>query len=115
MNEALASALTTHRVRRHRFSNKAPLPSPTAALVLHFGAHGHQKCPCIHGWRASPSNTVSHRGLPPAFILSAGFDPLQDENSACARKLEADGVSVSYRHYEDMFHGFISMSGAREA
>ncbi|MEX2469046.1 MAG: alpha/beta hydrolase [Pseudohongiellaceae bacterium] len=73
----------------------------------------------IHEWRASPINAASHRGLPPAFVLSAGFDPLQDENKAYALKLEADGVPVTYRHYGDMFHGFITMPGvldrAREA
>lgn len=70
-------------------------------------------------WQASPINAHSLAGLPPAFILSAGFDPLQDENKSYAYKLEAAGVEVQYSHYPDMIHGFVTMPGilsrAREA
>ena len=70
-------------------------------------------------WQASPINAHSLAGLPPAFILSAGFDPLQDENKSYAYKLETAGVEVIHSHYPDMIHGFVTMPGiltrAREA
>ncbi len=73
----------------------------------------------ITHWRASPINAHSLAGLPPAYILSAGFDPLQDENKSYAYKLEAAGVPVVHSHYGDMIHGFYTMPGildrAREA
>ena len=73
----------------------------------------------VTDWRASPINAHSLAGLPPAFILSAGFDPLQDENKSYAYKLEAAGVAVVHSHYPDMIHGFVTMPGilsqAREA
>lgn len=50
-------------------------------------------------------------GLPPAFVISAGYDPLKDENVAYYEKLMADGVSARHEHYPGMIHGFISMGG----
>ena len=63
-------------------------------------------------WRASPLLAPDHRKLPPAFVLTAGYDPLVDEGKAYADKLKAAGVEVAYRCYEDMVHGFIVMGGA---
>jgi acetyl esterase len=62
-------------------------------------------------WRASPLLAPDHRNLPPAFLLTAGYDPLVDEGKAYAEKLAAAGVEVEYRCYEDMIHGFIVMGG----
>jgi len=60
---------------------------------------------------ASPLFSDDLTGLPPALVISAGFDPLQDENKAYAEKMAAAGVPVQYLHYEGMMHGFISMPG----
>ena len=60
-------------------------------------------------WRASPLLAKSHAGLPPAFVMTAGFDPLLDEGRAYAEKLKSAGVPVDYREYSDMVHGFITM------
>ena len=48
-------------------------------------------------------------GVPPASVVTAGFDPLRDEGQAYAAKLEAAGVDVSTHHHEDMIHGFATM------
>ena len=50
-------------------------------------------------------------GLPPAFVLTAGFDPLRDEGKAFADRLERHGVTVEHLCYTDMIHGFISFAG----
>jgi acetyl esterase len=65
-------------------------------------------------WRASPALAKSHAGLPPAFILTAGFDPLLDEGRQYAELLARAGVEVAYRDYPDMIHGFVLMGGVVE-
>ena len=62
-------------------------------------------------WRASPALAKSHAGLPAAFVLTAGFDPLLDEGRQYAELLARAGVEVAYRDYPDMIHGFIVMGG----
>jgi acetyl esterase len=62
-------------------------------------------------WRASPLLAADHRGVAPAYVLTAGFDPLIDEGRAYAEKLMASGVDVEYREYPDMIHGFILFGG----
>ncbi|SEW12257.1 alpha/beta hydrolase [Natrinema salifodinae] len=47
--------------------------------------------------------------LPPATVITAGFDPLRDDGAAYAERLEAAGVPVEYHHYDDVIHGFFGM------
>lgn len=50
-------------------------------------------------------------GLPPAVVITAGFDPLFSEGEAYA-KAPADGpVTTIYRNYAGAVHGFMTMSG----
>lgn len=48
------------------------------------------------------------RGLPPAYIATAGFDPLRDEGNAFADRLREAGVPVVKRQHDDLIHGFAS-------
>jgi acetyl esterase len=66
-------------------------------------------------WRASPLLARDHSRLPPAYIVTAGFDPLLDEGKAYADRLEKAGVSVVYECFEGMIHGFLPMGGALAA
>ena len=60
-------------------------------------------------WRASPQLADSHAGLPPAFVMTAGFDPLRDEGLMYADALTKAGVSSQYICFERQIHGFITM------
>jgi len=61
---------------------------------------------------ASPLLTEVLTGLAPAYVLTAGFDPLRDEGKAYADRLKEAGVPVVHVCYEEQIHGFASMAGA---
>ncbi|QSW99777.1 alpha/beta hydrolase [Haloterrigena alkaliphila] len=58
---------------------------------------------------AMPRRARDLSGLPPATVITAGFDPLRDDGAAYADRLEADGVPVTHYHYDDVIHGFFGM------
>lgn len=49
--------------------------------------------------------------LPPALVITAGFDPLRDEGEAFAKRLSEYGVQVEHVCYTDMIHAFVSFAG----
>jgi len=57
----------------------------------------------------SPLYAKSHAGLPPALVVTAGFDPLTDSAKAYVARLRAAGVPVTDVDYPDVFHGFMSI------
>ena len=63
-------------------------------------------------WRASPLLHPDHSGLPPALVLTAGFDPLRDEGRQYADALSAAGTRAQYVCFERQIHGFITMGRA---
>ena len=65
------------------------------------GAHPH----------ASPMRAASLAGLPPACIVTGGYDPLRDEGEAYGSRLREAGVPVQMTRYEDMNHGFMFWVG----
>lgn len=65
----------------------------------------------IEDWRASPLRARDLAKLPPAYITTAGCDPLCDDGESYARALEKNKVPVTFRHFPGQMHGFAGMSG----
>jgi len=68
---------------------------------------------------ASPIRVPSCENLAPAFILTAGGDPLRDEAAAYAARLTGAGVETVYQCAMGTVHGFLRLGrlvpGARDA
>ncbi len=64
-----------------------------------------------HDPRIGPLHAASFAGLPPALVVTAGFDPLRDEGEAYAAALNAAGVTAVVRRFESLVHGFFNMVG----
>jgi len=57
---------------------------------------------------ASPGN-AEMQNLPPAVVVTAGFDPLRSEGDRYAQSLQAAGVPTIHRRYDGAIHGFMTM------
>lgn len=58
----------------------------------------------------TPLNAPNHADLPPALLVTCGFDMLRDVGHAYGRKLAAAGNDLTYAHYPDLPHGIIQMT-----
>ncbi|WJF89053.1 alpha/beta hydrolase [Paraburkholderia bonniea] len=66
-------------------------------------------------WRFAPLDGTrgapSFRGVAPAWIATAEYDPLRDEGAAYARKLQDAGNTAVLKCYDGMIHEFFKLGG----
>ena len=65
--------------------------------------------------RAALGSAADLAGTPPALVVTAGYDPLQDEGRDYAARLNALGVKAEHRHYPDLVHDFYIMGDVSPA
>lgn len=83
---------------------------------------------CVHMWRhylgpepaevppfAAPARARDLAGLPPAYVVTAQFDPLRDEGLHHARRLLEAGVPTELHQFPRAFHGFDSLVASASA
>lgn len=96
----------------------------TASAIENAEGYGLQRATMKYLWQhyvtsaadaahpyCSPLLAPDHSGLPPAFIVTAEFDPLRDDGRMYADKLGAAGVPVRLHNYDGMIHGFLWYAG----
>lgn len=81
----------------------------TRESMQYFYGHYMPEAWMRQDWRASPMLAQDHTDLPPALIITAGYDPLRDEGYAYADKLSDAGVATQYLCFERQIHGFALM------
>ncbi|TPQ41173.1 acetyl hydrolase [Bradyrhizobium guangdongense] len=81
----------------------------THSVIRWFRDHYLRHDADVDDWRASPARAATLAGLPPAYVLTAGADPLRDEGAEYAARLKQSGVPVTIRHFPGQFHGFFTM------
>ena len=63
---------------------------------------------------AVPAKASSLRGVAPAILIAAEFDPLTDDVKNYYQKLIKDSVPAIYQEYAGQIHGFFNLSGVTE-
>jgi acetyl esterase len=100
--------LVNTTVSRQAFSEGYYL---TKKLIEWFFSHYIEKDEQKNDPHVSPLLTPDLGNLPPALVLTAGFDPLRDEGKAYADRLVKAGGRATHLCYTNMIHGFLSFGG----
>ncbi len=81
----------------------------TADTISYFHDHYLPDPAMDLDWRASPLLHPDLSKLPPALVLTAGYDPLRDEALQYSQRLTLAGNRATHILFERQIHGFITM------
>ena len=81
----------------------------TRTMIAWFRDHYLRTPADREDWRASPLLAPDVSRLPPAVVITAGFDPLVEEGEEYAQRLVGAGVPVTVRRFTGQIHAFITM------
>jgi acetyl esterase len=81
----------------------------TSDSIQYFRGHYVPNVKDWSDWRTSPLLHPDLSKLPPALVITAGYDPLRDEGRQYADALSKAGVPTQYVCFERQIHGFITM------
>jgi acetyl esterase len=84
-----------------------------AAIAFFESALAHAGHPEAH--RVAPAQAKDLTGLPPAYVVTAGFDPLEHEGRDYAAALKAAGVAAEWVNYPSLIHDFFIMGDVSPA
>jgi len=101
----ITDAMMSHPSIRHNGTGYMLTEATLQAYYSHYWPDPSSR----QDWRASPLLAKDLSGLPAAFVLTAGFDPLHDEGLAYADRLSRSGVPTQYLCFERQIHGFLPM------
>ncbi len=102
-----ATEIESDRPSRTLYGETYPLSSDTMEWFMgHYVPEGHDR----NDLQMSPGRAADLSGLPPAILVTAGFDPLCDEGEAYAKRLEEAGVATVFKCYETLAHGFTAFT-----
>lgn len=92
------------------FAEMPPIAKPVLDWfwALYFGSEDALDPRRLEPW-ASPLRATSLEGLPPAYVLTAGLDPLRDQGAAYAARLSQSSVETVYQCVHGTLHGFLRL------
>jgi acetyl esterase len=64
----------------------------------------------VDDYRAAPTRAASHVGLPPAYVVTAGLDPLRDDGRNYVEQLRKAHVDAAHDNFDGLPHGFLRMA-----
>jgi len=85
----------------------------TKDMPLAIERYLNSKDECFNPY-VSPILAKDFSNLPPAYVITAGYDVLRDEGHAYAMKLIEAGVPVTIRCYKEFMHGFFTMDAVSD-
>lgn len=99
------------RMESPSISENANAPILTKAVMSWFVAHYMSSDADRANIKASPmlASDEQLKKMPPAFVITAQYDPLRDEGEAYGKRLVENGVSTTITRYNGAFHGFFNM------
>jgi len=83
----------------------------TSELLDWFAGHFSPENPKKHAHRLRFLEEAVAGRIPPTWILTCGFDPLRDDGQMMAERLQVLEAEVKIQEYDDLYHGFITLSG----